>query len=120
VSPSKLVATARLCGGLPHVSLAYQPYRCSSSKVFDVDFIDDNEPKTSRISKRPELAALLRYDDLSEWIFVPNSDDGGHCYQEFHQREELLLHVLIWMKSGSTHTFMGVTVTQGDSRRWLH
>ena len=59
------------------------------------DFIDDNEAKNLTNFKKPELVALLGYYDLAEWIFVPISDDGEHCYK-FH-REELLLYMLIFM-----------------------
>jgi hypothetical protein len=81
------------------------------------DFIDNIEAKNLSNFKKSELVLLLRYFELPEWIFVPISNDGEHCYKFY--REELLLYMFTMIKSGSIlHAFMGNAVTQGDNWRW--
>jgi hypothetical protein len=82
------------------------------------DFIDNSKVKNLTNYKKSELVQLLRYSDLPEWIVVPVTDDGEHCYKL--SQEELLLYMLIMMKSGSTHVFMDITVTQGNNWDWMY
>jgi hypothetical protein len=82
------------------------------------DFMDNSKVKNLTNYKKSELVQLLRYFDLPEWIVVPVTDDGEHCYKL--SQEELLLYMLIMMKSGSTHVFMDITVTQGNNWDWMY
>jgi hypothetical protein len=45
------------------------------------DFIDDSEAKNLTNYKKTELERLLRYFELPEWIFVPITNNGEHCYK---------------------------------------
>jgi hypothetical protein len=56
-------------------------YRCDWRYRRIQDFIDDREAKNLTNYKKIELVRLLRYFELPEWIFVPITDDGEHCYK---------------------------------------
>jgi hypothetical protein len=45
------------------------------------DFIDNIEAKNLINYKKTELVLLLLYFQLPEWIFVPITNHGKHCYK---------------------------------------
>jgi hypothetical protein len=80
-------------------------------------FISDDEAKCLTNFNKSELTTLIGHFNLPPEIHVPVP--GGMFRYKFH-REEIVIYMLVKMKSGSTHTFMSDAVTQGDSRRWSY
>jgi hypothetical protein len=56
-------------------------YRCDWRYRRIQDLIDDSEAKNLMNYKNSELIRLLCYFELPEWIFVPITNNGEHCYK---------------------------------------